>query len=238
MNYLQNAPLFIGVAATVAMAPVAAQAQTCANPSQTPLTKARLDQIATSQGISLSRVGVEFEEFALRTIRPGNPVPQNKGPNSFFPSPLRQARTGIGNVQPDGVVPLVVTIIPFLNPQTYPRSVFYESKAVKYTLLPPSYENYQILGLLDALDSSPAHAAGENPAILFLTTSDVRKISRKTLAEANRRDIGVWHSIGCEVTPLSGDLQMGEFALRNPSVYFWNGRVPTGYGGPGSIGRL
>lgn len=104
--------------------------------------------------------------------------------------------------------------------------------------MPPSYENYQILGLLDALDSSPAHAAGENPAILFLTTSDVRKISKKTLAEANRRDIGVWHSIGCEVTPLSGDLQMGEFALRNPSVYFWNGRVPTGYGGPGSIGRL
>lgn len=54
MNYLQNAALFIGVVATVAMAPVAAQAQTCVNPSQTPLTKIRLDQIATSQGISLA----------------------------------------------------------------------------------------------------------------------------------------------------------------------------------------
>ncbi len=48
MNYLQNAVLFIGVAATVSMAPFVAQAQTCANSSQTPLTKARLDQIATS----------------------------------------------------------------------------------------------------------------------------------------------------------------------------------------------
>ena len=66
------------------MAPVAAQAQTCVNPSQTPLTKTRLDQIATSQGISLSRVGVEFEEFALRTIKPGHPVPQNKGSTVFF----------------------------------------------------------------------------------------------------------------------------------------------------------
>jgi len=202
------------------------------------LTKARLDQIATSQGISLSRVGVVFEEFALNRIRPGNPVPQNKGTNSFFPSPLRQARSGIANVQPDGVVPLVISIIPFLNPQTYPKSVFYESKAVKGTLLPPSYEKYQILGLLDALDSSPARATGEKPAILFLTTSDVRTISSRTATEATRRDIGVWHSIGCEITPLSGDLQMGGFVLRNPSVYFWNGRIPTGYGGPGSIGRL
>jgi len=165
MNYITNAALFFGVATVAAMAPFAAQAQTCANPSQTPLTKARLDQIATSQGIPLSRVGVEFEEFALTTIKPGNPIPPNRGVNSFFPSPLRQARTGIANVQPDGVVPLVVTVIPFLDPQTYLRSVFYESKAVKGTLLPPSYENYQILGLLDVLGRSPARAAGENPAI-------------------------------------------------------------------------
>lgn len=92
--------------------------------------------------------------------------------------------------------------------------------------------------MLDAFDSSPARAAGENPAILFLTISDVRTISSRTATEATRRDIGVWHSIGCEITPLSGDLQMGGFVFRNPSVYFWDGRFPTGYGGPGSIGRL
>jgi hypothetical protein len=48
MNSLTNAAL-IGVAATVAMTPFSAQAQTCANSSQTPLTKSRLDQIATNR---------------------------------------------------------------------------------------------------------------------------------------------------------------------------------------------
>lgn len=84
MNQLRNVALFVGVAATVTTTSFTAQAQTCADPSQTPLTKSRLDQIAANQGISLSKVGVKFEEFALRTIRPGNPVPQNKGTNSFF----------------------------------------------------------------------------------------------------------------------------------------------------------
>jgi hypothetical protein len=235
MNYIRNAALFIGVAVTVAMTPFAAQAQTCADPNQTALTKSRLDQIAINQGIALSRVGVEFEDFALHTIRPGNPVPPN---NRLFPSPLRQTKAGIGNVEPDGVETLVVNIIPFLNPQTYPDSVFYESKAVKGTLLPPSYERYQILGFLDVLGRSPARAAGENPAIFFLTTSDVRTISSRTAAEATSRRIGVWHSIACEVAPLSGDLQMGPFALRNPIAYIRTLRFPTGYGGPGSIGRL
>lgn len=58
MNYLQNAALFVGVAATVAMTPFIAQAQTCANFTQTPLTKSRLDQIAINQGVALSRVGI------------------------------------------------------------------------------------------------------------------------------------------------------------------------------------
>lgn len=74
--------LSIGVVFTVAITHEAAQAQTCADSGQTPLTKSRLDQIATNQGISLSQVGVRFERFALNTIRPGNPVPQN---NRLFP---------------------------------------------------------------------------------------------------------------------------------------------------------
>lgn len=78
MNYLEEIALFIGVAATVAMTPFAVQAQTCANSSQTPLTKSRLDQIATSQGISLSRVGVVVENFALTTLKLGNPIASNK----------------------------------------------------------------------------------------------------------------------------------------------------------------
>ncbi|MEH2248762.1 hypothetical protein [Nostoc sp.] len=68
MNYIPKIALFIAVGATVAMTPFAVQAQTCTNSSQTPLTKSRLDQIATNQGIPLSQVGVKFEQFALSTL--------------------------------------------------------------------------------------------------------------------------------------------------------------------------
>ena len=104
--------------------------------------------------------------------------------------------------------------------------------------MPPSYERYQILGFLDVLGRSPAAAAGENPAIFFLTTSDVRTISSRTVAEATSRRIGVWHSIACEVVPSSGNLQIGSFASKNPLVYLRTRRLPTGYGGPGSNVRI
>ncbi|MCG6135994.1 MAG: hypothetical protein MET45_15285 [Nostoc sp. LLA-1] len=114
MNYLRRVAIFIGVATTVAITPVVVQAQTCANSSQTPLTKSRLDQIAASQGILLSQVGLKFERFALNTIRPNNPVPKN---GTKFKSDLREDIAKILHVQPDGVVPLpiVTTFPPFLR---------------------------------------------------------------------------------------------------------------------------
>lgn len=180
-------------------------------------------------------MGLKFEDFALKTIRPGNPVPKN---GIKFSSPEREAKVGILHVVPDGAVPLTVALIPPFVTTPYPNAVFYEAKAVKGTLLPPSYEQYQILGFLDVLGRNPAVNAGENPAIVFMTTSDIRKISVKTVAEASRKRIGVWHSIACEVGAPSGNLQLGEAALANPGVYFQTGRFPIGYGGPGSIGRI
>ncbi|MEH1900250.1 MAG: hypothetical protein V7L04_02210 [Nostoc sp.] len=235
MNYIQKIALFIGVGATFAITPFAVQAQTCANSSQTPLTKSRLDQIATNQGISLFEVGVKFERFALSTLKPGDPIAPN---GRKFKSYLRENKVKIPNVQPDGVVPLpvVTTFGPFFR--KFADAIFYEAKAVKGTLLPPSYQDYQILGFLDVLGKNSACAAGENPAIIFMTTSDVRKISKKTVAEATSRDIGVWHSIACEVAPLSGNLQLGQAALINPGVYFRTLRFPRGYGGPGTPGRI
>ncbi|MBD6614327.1 hypothetical protein FNW02_00145 [Komarekiella sp. 'clone 1'] len=199
------------------------------------MTKSRLDQIATNQGISLFEVGVRFERFALATIRPGNPIASN---GRKFESRLRYNKVRILNVQPDGVVPLpvVTTFAPFFR--EFADAIFYEAKAVKGTLLPPSYQDSQILGFLDVLGKNPARAAGENPAIVFMTTSDVRKISRKTITEATSRDIGVWHSIACEVAPLSGNLQLGQTALINPGVYLRNFRFPRGYGGPGTPGKI
>ncbi|QSJ20003.1 hypothetical protein JYQ62_15590 [Nostoc sp. UHCC 0702] len=105
MNYLGKIPLFIGVVATVVMTPFTGQAQTCADSNQTPLTKIRLDQIAINQGISLTQVGEKFEKFALSTPKPGAPIPSNGRP---FPSNLRKNKVGIANVEPDGVVPLVL----------------------------------------------------------------------------------------------------------------------------------
>lgn len=198
------------------------------------MTKSRLDQIATSQGIPLTQVGFKFETFAINTIRPGNPIPKN---GIYFPSPARLQKVGILNVVPDGSVPLTVAIVPPVVITPYPNAVFYEAKAVKGTLLPPSYEKYQILGFLDVLGRNPAVNAGENPAIVFMTTSDIRKISTKTVAIATNKEIGVWHSIACEVGTSSGNLQLGETVLANPIVYLKSGRFPTGYGGPGSIGR-
>jgi len=107
MNYLQNVALCIGVVATVALVPFAARSQTCAAPNQTPLTKSRLDQIAASQGIPLTQIGLKFDAFTRSTLIPGNPIPQN---NKDFPSPLRDAKVGIANVRPDGVVSLVVNL--------------------------------------------------------------------------------------------------------------------------------
>lgn len=141
MNYIRKIALFIGVGATVAMTPFAVQAQTCANLSLTPLTKSRLDQIATSQGISLSEVGVKFERFALSTLKPGDPIAPN---GRKFKSQLRDDQVKIPNVQPDGVVPLsvITTFPPFFR--QFADAIFYEAKAVKGTLLPPSYQDYQI----------------------------------------------------------------------------------------------
>jgi len=235
MNYIRKIALFIGVGATVAMTPFAVQAQTCANSSQTPLTKSRLDQIATNQGISLFEVGVKFERFALNTLKPGDPIAPN---GRKFKSQSRENKVKIPNVQPDGVVPLsiITTFPPFFR--QFADAIFYEAKAVKGTLLPPSHQDYQILGFLDVLSGNPARAAGENPAIVFMTTSDVRKISKKTVAEASSRRIGIWHSIGCEITPPFGNIQMGQAILINPGVYFGSGRFPRGYGGPGTPGRI
>lgn len=69
----------------------AAQAQFCADPSHTAATKDRLDQIAQSQGIPINQVGRAFQNFALATIRPATPIPENF---RFFPSPARSAATG------------------------------------------------------------------------------------------------------------------------------------------------
>ncbi|MEG4325353.1 hypothetical protein QUB37_01345 [Microcoleus sp. AT3-A2] len=111
MNYVPKTVLFLGVATVINGLTFAAQAQFCADPSHTPATKARLDQLADSQNIDIGEVGKAYENFALATIRPGTPIPENF---RLFPSPARAAATGGAsrNVQPDGVLPLVFVNFP------------------------------------------------------------------------------------------------------------------------------
>ena len=236
MNYFQKTALFIGVATAINGLTLAAQAQFCADPSHTAATKARLDQLADSQGIPINQVGRAFQNFALATIRPGTPIPENF---TLFPSPARAAATGgaIGNVQPDGVLPLVFVNFPAGPTETYPDSVFYEVKALKGDLLPPSYQKYQILGFIDALSNSPAKTAGKIPAIIFLTSADIKQISNATVAQASLRGVAVWHAIGCEIPGSFNQLQLGAASLRNPQVYFLQLTLPEQIG-PGIPGRI
>lgn len=236
MNYFQKTAFLIGVATAINGLTFAAQAQFCADPSHTAATKARLDQLANSQGIPINQVGRAFQNFALATIRPGTPIPENF---TLFPSPARAAATGgaIGNVQPDGVLPLVFVNFPAGPTETYPDSVFYEAKALQGGLLPPSYQQYQILGFIDALSNSPAKTAGKIPAIIFLTSADIRQISNATILQATLRGVAVWHAIGCEIPGSFNQLQLGEASLKNSEVYFIQLTIPERIG-PGIPGRI
>lgn len=237
MNYIQKTALFIGVATAINGLSFAAQAQFCADPSHTAATKARLDQIAQSQNIDMGDVGKAYENFALATIRPGTPIPENT--RRFF-SQRRKHETNreLENVVPDGVLPLVFVNFPAGPTETYADSVFYEVKALKGGLLPPSYSKYQILGFIDALGSnSPAKTAGKIPAIIFITSADIKQISNATVAEASLRGVAVWHAIGCEIPGSFNQLQLGEASLRNPQVYILQLTIPEAIG-PGIPGRL
>ncbi|MGF1488184.1 MAG: hypothetical protein ACFBSE_13950 [Prochloraceae cyanobacterium] len=211
----------------------------CANPAtETPLTKARLDQIYAQQiaaGVNLRATSaLAFEDFALSTIKPGRTIPRN---TKKFDSPARDAIEGIRNVVPDGVTELTV-----FNPlpRIFNESIFYEAKAIRpgITNLEPSYENSQILGFLDALGKTPAAIARENPAIVFINTADISRISSATVNLATRQNIGVYHAIGCEITNSPGSLRIGRAELTNPQVYINTRRVPTNAGGPGTIDTL
>jgi hypothetical protein len=118
-----------------------------------------------------------------------------------------------------------------------PDSVFYEVKALKGDLLPPSYQQYQILGFIDALANSPAKTAGKIPTIIFITRADIKQISNATIAQAIFRCVAVWHAIGCEIPGSFNQLQLGEASLRNPEVYIFQLTIPERIG-PGIPGRL
>jgi hypothetical protein len=211
--------------------------------TRTALSKDRLVQIATREPLNSSPLGttteLAFENFVLRTFRrppsgglPGGVIPRN---TKRYPSPVRDSLTGgrFTNVVPDGVTPLVIRIFP-VGGGTFNESVYYEVKAVSNTKLEPSYENSQIIGFLDALNGSDAKIRGENPAIVFITTSNVIPLSPQTITAATRQNIGVFHSIACETSRTKNgvpQLTTSNAVNLNPVVYILRGLAPGDYGG-------
>ncbi len=235
MNSLHRVSLLLGTLISLFCCSATAQAQSCASSGQTPLTKVRLEAISNSLGIPPTLVELRFESFALNTIQPAFAIPRNF---KKFPSPERAMKVGIPNVQPDGVLPLVV--VGLSGSMTYEESVFYEAKTARSTLLPPSYQRYQIRGFLDALQSSPAGVGGLGvPAIVFMTTSDVRVISKKTRLLGTLKGVGILHTIACEVPGAlpSQNLQLGNAAVVNPELYLLRGISPLPVGS-GRLGGL
>jgi hypothetical protein len=109
------------------------------------------------------------------------------------------------------------------------------------TRLPPSYENYQILGHIDHLGNvSPAGVSDVNgsiPEITFITTSDISTISNSTIELATSRGVAVWHAIGCyEDVPGRARTyaQVSGSILLNPEVYFLGLAIPLSSRNPGT----
>lgn len=81
-----------------------------------------------------------------------------------------------------------------------------------------------------------AGRAGQNPAIVFMTTAEISNISSKTVNLATSLGVGVFHSIACELNNRPGFLRMGDTFLTNPQAY--GNVIPTDAGGPGAIDTL
>jgi hypothetical protein len=226
----------------------------CAASNQRPLTKARLEVLAIEHnavkpGLPPSefekQVGRAFQNFALGTIDPARGIiPENTTP---YYSPLREEKTKnkYRNVIPDGVVELTYVDLTTGVTKLIPEGVFYEVKAVsgKNSSLAPGTEEWQIGGIVDALSESDAAktSGAAVPAVIFLTTSDVR-IGNKLRLQAFFNFIALWHSMACEIPPFDNNppenyLQLGELDPVNPEVYILQLTIPKtpGSGRPGKL---
>jgi hypothetical protein len=220
-------------------------AASCSDSTQVPLLKARLEQISTAQGTNPNQVEYAFEDFAIATYKTfsGQPLPKYRG--ATLPSLEREVATK-GAYK--GIVPDSISNLFYSRPsgvQVFNRSVFHEIKALQKSTLPPSTSKHQVTGYLDVMRRAPSAQAGVPPALVFLTTSDVKGVGRKTRLRATFRKIWLEHAIACEV-PNSFDptdprvgstIQLGPSLVQNPEVIFLTGvlYLPSGSGTPGKL---
>jgi hypothetical protein len=220
-------------------------AASCVNSTQTPLLKARLTKVSTDQGTNPNKVEYAFEEFALSTFKTftGQPLPKYRGPT--LPSAERDTAT---KGEYKGIVPDSISNLYYSRPsglQVFNRSVFHEIKALKQSTLPPSTSTHQITGYLDVVRRAPSAQAGVPPALIFLTTGDVKGVGNKTRFRANSRRIWLEHAIACEVPDsidpqapkLGPAIQIGSALIQNPELIILTSVIyfPSGPGNPGKL---
>ena len=133
-------------------------------------------------------------------------MPQNTTP---IDSPQRKAKTGglPAAVIPDYWTDLKVAVQDSPMVVDIPRSFFGEVKAVAGNLT-PSYSQYQILGLLDVAQRSPAGSSTlpkHPPPELVFTTTGNTNISALTLGQANLWGVAIWQQIVYEVPAVPDD---------------------------------
>jgi hypothetical protein len=225
-----------------------ALAASCANSNQTPLLKARLEQISKAQGTNPNKVEYAFEDFAIATYKSFNGVPLTKYKGATLPSLEREQATINYKQVYKGIVPDSIADLFYSRPsgvQTFKESVFFEIKALQRRTISPSTSNHQVTGYLDVMRRAPSAQAGVPPALYFLTTGDVKGVGLKTRLRATRRRIWLEHAIACEVQnsfdpqkpQLGSTLQLGSSLVQNPELFFLTGvlYLPTSPGTPGNL---
>jgi hypothetical protein len=195
-----------------------------------PLTTTRLRAICTAQGIGAGKSGIQFsQDCGLRFqdwVQWMLQVQQNTTP---IGSPERKAANSKNGGLPAAVIPDYVTdlkvVIDGSGAFTFPMSFFGEVKAVA-GYLPPSYSQYQILGLVDVARLSAAGAStlpNHPPPELVFTTTGNTKMSVLTLGLANSWGVAIWQQIVYEdpVTPddPNPDLCIDRAIPQNEGVY-------------------
>jgi hypothetical protein len=206
-------------------------------PNWQPLTTAKLRWIAAQNGIGAGQtgiqqsrtIGVEFEKWVLTTIYvlPKPPYPGRN--NMSFTSQERKNMTG---GLPASVIPEYVQDQFILNPPSmlvFPKSVFYEVKAVTNPITPGT-SNWQILGLLDvARQAMPPAGLHAPPAVIFITTGSTT-VSTGVMTQANTWKVAVWQVEtfydANSANPNNPNLSLGQPQCLNLGVYASNAVKP------------
>lgn len=185
-----------------------------------PLTKDRLEEIAKEQGYGGSQgafranVGNAFQKLALEALE----LDEYKGAN--IPSADRALKTGGQKqfVRPDAASDISINLFwhykghyyDVLNDYSDEAFSYFEVKGIKAGTISVSYDQYQILGELDALSKSPAAAQGNRAMLTFVTLGNTF-VGPSVIKAAMEKKVAIWQIWALE--EVSGGVGTGNIAF-------------------------